>query len=378
MKKRNQLPCPEWANSLALRQDDLLPAEHTKLQVHLATCSACAATFADYQDLITRIRALPHPESEPSLRVLPELFLVEKSQERGNHMNGNTVTDQQGMPETPESVRTLPRKKPWRQRVLALAAVLLVAFLAISFALLSTRPYAGNTGTSKMFTITQGWTQLAYYHGTGSQTIAVGGLSLPQFWGQALTCQGKGKLKIEMSGPGYLNDGGTDNCTTTSAPMIAPATIDFALSSEHIQKIQVTAPVAMSWSLLLLQETPQPAFSLNSAWVPIVGLGGTKGSGPDSIIGGVSPPTSPDGHQLPTPTRWAVLIVCLGTGQGSIQFTPDAGKVAFPSCNGQPILRIVDYPHPTQVQGVQAHPAKTMVWEIEVLACGSTNSNLCR
>src|SRR5436305_2616807 len=45
-------PCPEWQEKLAaINLDDLSASEREALNLHLQSCSACAAVFADYQRL---------------------------------------------------------------------------------------------------------------------------------------------------------------------------------------------------------------------------------------------------------------------------------------------------------------------------------------
>ncbi len=73
----NELPCGEWADKLALRQQDLSPAEQTALDAHLRVCSACRTAQAEYHFLDARLRALPPPIMKP----LPRL--VRRQDEQG-------------------------------------------------------------------------------------------------------------------------------------------------------------------------------------------------------------------------------------------------------------------------------------------------------
>jgi hypothetical protein len=65
------LPCPEWADLLALRQESLSPAECAALDAHVMECPACAATRADYLRLIAHLRSAP----ELTIQPLPGLAL---------------------------------------------------------------------------------------------------------------------------------------------------------------------------------------------------------------------------------------------------------------------------------------------------------------
>jgi hypothetical protein len=66
----NELPCAEWAEKLALRQQDLLPAEQMALDAHLSICSACRIVRAEYHFLDARLRALPLPAIKPLPRLV--------------------------------------------------------------------------------------------------------------------------------------------------------------------------------------------------------------------------------------------------------------------------------------------------------------------
>ncbi len=55
----NQPPCTVWAEKLALRHEDLSPADRAALEAHVRTCPACEATQADYRFLDARLVALP-------------------------------------------------------------------------------------------------------------------------------------------------------------------------------------------------------------------------------------------------------------------------------------------------------------------------------
>src|SRR5260370_42545598 len=76
---RNQPPCIDWAEKLALRSEDLSSSERAALDAHVLMCSACASAAANYQLLIVRIRALP----EPTVKPLPRLPHIEESTDAG-------------------------------------------------------------------------------------------------------------------------------------------------------------------------------------------------------------------------------------------------------------------------------------------------------
>src|SRR5260370_5912142 len=76
---RSQPPCMAWAEKLALRQEDLAPADRAALAAHIQTCPACAAAQADYHFLDSRLRALPLPALKP----LPRLSFEDPGQDDG-------------------------------------------------------------------------------------------------------------------------------------------------------------------------------------------------------------------------------------------------------------------------------------------------------
>jgi hypothetical protein len=54
-------PCFAWSEKLALRDEDLSPADCAALATHVQHCVACAAVQADYHFLDAQLRALPSP-----------------------------------------------------------------------------------------------------------------------------------------------------------------------------------------------------------------------------------------------------------------------------------------------------------------------------
>src|SRR5260370_32819568 len=84
---RSQPPCKTWAEKLALRQEELSPAERAALDAHLRTCPACAAAQADYHFLDSRLRALPLPALKP----LPRLSFQYPGLEEGEEDTEETM-----------------------------------------------------------------------------------------------------------------------------------------------------------------------------------------------------------------------------------------------------------------------------------------------
>jgi WD40 repeat protein len=57
----NDPPCTAWAEKLALRREDLSQSEREALDTHVAECSACRQTQADYDLLSSALKTLPNP-----------------------------------------------------------------------------------------------------------------------------------------------------------------------------------------------------------------------------------------------------------------------------------------------------------------------------
>src|SRR5207245_2559615 len=71
----NPPPCVAWAEKLALRQEDLSPADRAALNTHVKTCPACQAAQADYHFLDARLQALPTSAMKPLPRLSPAFSL---------------------------------------------------------------------------------------------------------------------------------------------------------------------------------------------------------------------------------------------------------------------------------------------------------------
>lgn len=79
MNKR--LPCSEWEERLALKREDLSPADCSALEEHLLICSGCRTTQQSYAHLVTHLQNLPTPTIQPLPR-LPNLWDKESEQEQ--------------------------------------------------------------------------------------------------------------------------------------------------------------------------------------------------------------------------------------------------------------------------------------------------------
>src|SRR5579864_2939533 len=83
---RSQPPCKTWAEKLALRLEDLLPADRSALAAHLQTCPACTAAWEDYHLLDSRLRALLLPALKPVPRLSFPYLEAEEEDEDGEEI----------------------------------------------------------------------------------------------------------------------------------------------------------------------------------------------------------------------------------------------------------------------------------------------------
>lgn len=266
---------------------------------------------------------------------------------------------------------TFDEKKTWLRPLSAIAAVLIVAIIVSSLALLLTHLRQGTTGNNTgVFTIRQGWTQLTMYSGTGSITITGQNIELPRLWGDANSCVGTGKLDIWLTGKQTMINTGRDSCQSALSTIVAPQSISFEVSAStpQIQTIKVTVDANTKWHLLIVQAVTQPALTIGPEWIHGIGIGGDGSSG--EAVAEVGAYTNSAGQTI-LPKTWGMVFVCTGTGNGHIQFIPDngVGKIALPPCDEQPRLILVRYHVPTSVESVQFFITGNVLWNAQILGC---------
>ncbi|HEX6110078.1 MAG TPA: hypothetical protein VFZ02_11760 [Ktedonobacteraceae bacterium] len=266
---------------------------------------------------------------------------------------------------------TFDGKKTWLRPLSTIAAVLLVAIIVGSLALLLIRLRQDTTGNgSRVFSLRQGWMQLALYSGRGSKTITGQNIELPRLWGDANTCVGTGKLNIELTGKQTMMNMGRDSCQSALSTIVAPQSISFEVSAStpQIQTIKVTVDANTKWHLLIVQAMTQPALTIGPEWIHSIGIGGDGSS--SEAVASVGAYTNSAGQTI-LPKTWGMVFVCTGTGNGHIQFIPDhgVGKIALPPCDEQPRLILVRYHVPTSVESVQFFITGNVLWNAQILGC---------
>jgi len=144
------VPCTAWANRLAaLHPNDLTPDEQTAVKNHLASCPACAAVYAAYQEVDARILSLP--AVQPSLQQIARLdaSIADQTQHNPRRKPPIIVQERPALP-----ARAPTRLARLERRASLLAAVLIVIALAGSaFALFSSRHTSNSTGAKTSGTV---------------------------------------------------------------------------------------------------------------------------------------------------------------------------------------------------------------------------------
>lgn len=117
-------PCLDWRERLALRHEDLSPADQQALDAHVRSCAACSAALADYHFFEARLDALPPPAIKPLPRLSPHFF------ERTSREAPDSLDEPESVSPAPAPLRREPKKATrliWR--VLNVAALI---FLLLS------------------------------------------------------------------------------------------------------------------------------------------------------------------------------------------------------------------------------------------------------
>jgi len=87
------LPCDEWAEKLAATHpDDLSLAEQYALNMHIASCVACAAVQAEYQAMRAFIHDVPAPDSPSGFPL--RLLQLQVSQEGYDSSCGSSLLEE--------------------------------------------------------------------------------------------------------------------------------------------------------------------------------------------------------------------------------------------------------------------------------------------
>lgn len=135
-------PCLEWREKLALRHEDLSPAEQKALDAHVQSCEVCAAALADYHFFEARLDALPPPAIKPLPRLSPHFFEQHSARTQAGRRSTTPAPGKLPLPER------APKKNPlWRVLSVAVVASLLLGagllFRMVYIASVAAHPGAG-------------------------------------------------------------------------------------------------------------------------------------------------------------------------------------------------------------------------------------------
>lgn len=268
----------------------------------------------------------------------------------------------------------VPRRS-WQQRLVVLVAVLVIALLVGTSVLvfIRSRPSTVVSG-SDLFTLPNTWKQVAFYSGTGSKIISGINVELSSVWSNTVSCVEKGKIDLHIEG---LQDSGniqyssdvTNECIATQghipiSPILEPW-------STTIQTITVIADPSITWYIQFAAAKSPLTFAPSSQWVLAASLG-ESGSMETNVL----PPLTRNGQAFQT-TKWALALICIGTGSGSAQLDASVNQFPLPVCDGQVSLHPIDYASPTQIQRMQVTTTGNILWSSALFACANTDTTQC-
>ncbi len=148
--KTRRPPCLDWREKLALRHEDLSPADQQALDAHLRTCEICSAALADYHFFEARLEALPPPAIKALPRLSPHFFEQATTQHASQKEQLSSSTP------LPAPAVGKPARKPNKAttaiwRTLSVAAVLCLIlgawalFRVVSISRLAAHPLGSGT-----------------------------------------------------------------------------------------------------------------------------------------------------------------------------------------------------------------------------------------
>jgi len=129
----NPPPCVAWAEKLALRQEDLSPADRVALDAHVKTCPSCQAVQADYHFLDARLQALPTSAMKPLPRLSTSFSLRDKGEGNEVAMARPMQPDRRSIGTRPQRVRRGPLPSFLREALTGVFVACLVLSLVLIF-----------------------------------------------------------------------------------------------------------------------------------------------------------------------------------------------------------------------------------------------------
>jgi hypothetical protein len=351
----------EWAEKLALKPADLAPEEYAALKTHLAACPGCAATYADYRMLMTRLRALPRPALPPLAPLAADIATGPEVQGEADGVYDGAGSQLRSLPEATSARAPGPlapaRRRIWPQGLSAIAAALLLTALVGSLVAVLL-----NRGQGSTFTLRSGWAEIAVFSGVGSKTFTTPDLTLPYLWGTSFTCTGSDSVRILAVGQ-LSGDFGGGPCTSDSSALLSPQDVHFDFLTFQIVTLQVIASSDTHWALQVAQAVIQPT-KPGPEWLEGIGDAG-RGN-----VEAYGVPIFLDGTGQPLEAKtWGIVFGCFGPGRSSIQFEPDIGTISMPPCDGRAKLIKIQYPSATHIESYKLRATGDILWYALIVGC---------
>ena len=255
-------------------------------------------------------------------------------------------------------MQTFAKDRPRYRTLGTLAAAILLVILVGSFTLL----IHFGTGTR---TVQHGWTLVARFSGTGSQTITGQNIEVGHKFGWFIACTNTQEGEIAVKFNENANGSEWSTCGGSSTGTLGPgASLWSPAILPPIHTIVVTTDASTSWELLLFKGTYYPPLSIDTAnWHPLLDEMDSSGNGTWGV-------------NVTLPRTWALAFVCHGTGdiqislQSGYGHNPPQISGASAPCNGQPNLDVTDGSgQGEQVSQVQVTTGADNDWQAIIIAC---------
>lgn len=245
------------------------------------------------------------------------------------------------------------------------AAVLL--FVLIGSFVLAVQVRHGTGAMPETPPIVRGWSLLAKFNGTGSQTITGKNIAVGQRYGWVVTCTNiqNDLVSVDINGK-FSSGGGCAGIPTVPLQPEFSRTSPVAMAPIHT--IKVTAPASTAWEFLLLKGTYYPPLDIDAAnWHAL-----------RQEVEGIGESAVPTDFVI-LPKTWALQFLCHGTGDITIDLQSEQPPYNLSTitsvktlCNGQ--VKFDVYDAVAQGKGVSQLQVTTDAnndWQVVLLGCAN-------